>query len=92
MAKYLMLGKYSSEAIKGIASDRTKKVTGIIEKAGGKVESMMALLGRYDLAFIVNYPDNKSVFKAAVEIARATGIGFLSSPAITVEEFDKLAG
>ena len=92
MAKYLMLGKYFSESVKGITPDRTKKVTGIIEKAGGKVESMLAILGRYDLAFIVDYPDNKSVFKAAVEIAKATGIGFASSPAITVEEFDKITG
>jgi len=92
MAKYLMLGRYSAEAIKGITADRTAKVKGIIEKAGGKVESMYALLGRHDLAFIVDYPDSKSVFKAAVAITKATGIGFTTSPAITVEEFDKIAG
>jgi hypothetical protein len=35
MAKFLMLGKYSLEAIKGISSARTKKATVVIEKAGG---------------------------------------------------------
>jgi uncharacterized protein with GYD domain len=56
MAKFLMLGKYSSEAVKGINPERTKKVTAAIEKAGGKVNSMYALLGAYDLVFIVELP------------------------------------
>ena len=37
MAKFLMLGKYSQEALKGISAERTKKVENAIKKAGGKV-------------------------------------------------------
>lgn len=91
MAKFLMLGRYSSEAVKGIASERTKKVVGAIEKAGGKVDSMYALLGRYDLAFVVDFPGMKDVMKASIAITKATDIGFNTLPAITVEEFDKIA-
>jgi len=87
-----MLGRYSSEAIKGIAADRTKKVIEIIEKAGGKVNAMYALLGRYDLAFVVDFPGVAEAMKASVALAKLTGIGFTTSPAMTVEEFDKIVG
>lgn len=92
MAKFLMLGKYSLEAIKGIAADRTQKVVATIERAGGKVNSMYALLGCHDLAFVVDFPGVKEVMQASVNLAKLTGISFTSSPAISVEEFDKLVG
>jgi uncharacterized protein with GYD domain len=92
MAKLLMLGKYSHEAIKGITSERTKKVVEVIEKSGGKVNSMYALLGCHDLAFIVDFPRNLDVIKASIAITKITGIGFISSPAVSIEEFDKNLG
>jgi len=90
MAKFLMLGRYSLEAVKGIAPERTKKVVETIEKAGGKVNSMYALLGRYDLALVVDFPGNAEAIKASLAITKLTGIGFTTSPAITIEEFDKI--
>ena len=92
MAKFLMLGKYSIEAIKGIKSERTKRVVATIKKSGGRVNSMYALLGNYDLAFIVDFPGNKEAIKASVALTKLTGIGFTTSPAMTVEEFDKVMG
>lgn len=92
MSKYLMLGKYSVEAIKGIKAERTKKVVAIIKKNGGRIIGMYALIGPYDLAFLVDMPGNAAVMKTAIAIAKATGIGFFSSPAVTVEEFDRIAG
>jgi uncharacterized protein with GYD domain len=92
MAKYLMLGRYSQEAIKGISAERTQKVVDAIEKSKGKINSMYALLGRYDLAFVVDFPGNSEAMKASIALTKLTGIGFTTSPAISVEEFDKLAG
>jgi len=92
MAKFLMLGRYSVEAIKGINAERTKKVVEAIEKSGGKVNSMFALLGNYDLAFVVDFPGVTEALKASVGLTKLTGIGFTTSPAISVEEFDKIAG
>ena len=91
MAKFLMLGKYSLEAIKGITADRTKRVTEAIEKAGGKVNAMYALLGNYDLAFVVDFPGITEAVKASVTLTKLTGISFTTSPAISVEEFDRIA-
>ena len=90
MAKFLMLGKYSCEAVHGITSERTKKVMASIEKAGGKVNFMYALLGAYDLAFIVDFPSVKDVLKTSIALTKATDICFSTLPAITVEEFDNM--
>ncbi len=91
MARFLMLGKYSAEAIKGITPERTKKVTQLIMQAGGKVNVMYALLGNYDLALVVDFPGITEALKASVAITKMTGIGFTTSAAISVEEFDKIS-
>jgi len=90
MATYFMFGKYTLEGIKGISTARTKKIAGLIEKSGGKVKSMHALLGEHDLVFIVDFPGNQEAMKASIAIVKLTGISFTTSPAVTVEEFDKL--
>lgn len=92
MARYLMLGKYSPEAVKGISSGRTKKAVAIIKKNRGKVNLMYVLIGSYDLALLVDFPGNKEMIRASIALTRLTGIGFTGFPAVSVEEFDKLAG
>ncbi len=90
MAKYLMLGRYSVDAVKGIKAERTKKAVEIFKKQGGRVINMYALIGPYDLALIVDMPGNAALMKAAIALTKFTGIGFFSSPAISVEEFDRI--
>lgn len=89
MAKYIMLGKYSNEAVKGISAERTKKGIEAIEKAGGKVDSIFALLGNFDLLVVVDFPGITDAMKASVSLAKLTGIGFTTYPAVSVEEFDR---
>jgi len=90
MAKYLMLGKYSPEGLKGMSADRTGQVIEAIQESGGKVDVMYALLGCYDLAFIVDFPANSDAIKSSAAISKITGIGFNTFPAMAIEEFDKL--
>ena len=49
MPIFMMFGKYSSEALKGISPERTDKAVEVIKKNGGKVISMYAVLGEHDL-------------------------------------------
>ncbi len=90
MAMYVMLGRYTAEALKGASAERTKKALGVIEGAGGKVHSMHALLGPYDLVFIVDFPNGAQAIKVSAQLMKMTGVGFTTSPAVSVEEFDKL--
>ena len=92
MAKYFMYGKYSQGALKGISADRTKKVLELIAKSGGKVNSMYALLGKYDIVLIADFSSTTDVMKTSVALTRLTEISFTSFPAITIEEFDKATG
>ena len=91
MATFFMYGKYSQEALKGISADRTKKALDAIAKiGGGKVKSMYALLGKYDIVLITDFPAVADVMKASIALNKLTGIAFTSFPAISIEEFDKI--
>ncbi len=92
MAKFLMLGKYTTNSVKKISAERTKKVESLVKKLGGKIDCMYALLGQYDLAIIVDIPDVNKMVQLSVETTKITDIGFTTLPAIPVEEFDKLVG
>jgi len=90
MATYFMFGKYSSEAVKGMSAERTKECTNLIKELGGKVNSIYALLGDKDLVLIVDLPGTEQAMKASIAMNKMFGIAFVTSPAITVAEFDKM--
>lgn len=91
MATFLMLGNYSAKAMEGISAARTKKVEEIIKEQKGRIVSLHALLGQYDLALLTELPDTETAVKVSVALSRSTGIGFTTLPAVDVEVFDKLA-
>ena len=66
MPIFMMFGKYSSQALEGISSDRTDKAVELIEKNGGKVVSMYAVMGEHDLVFTLDFPDAEKAFAASV--------------------------
>ncbi len=89
MTTFFMFGKYSPEALKHISSNRTDEAVKIINRYEGTIRSMYVLQGIHDLVFIVEFPAIEHVLKASVALNKSTGISFVTSPAITVEEFDK---
>lgn len=92
MACFFMFGTYSSESIKRISGERTKQARQIVEDLGGRVKEMYALLGQYDLVFIVEFPNMTDAMKASVALGHLTNITFSTSAAMPVEEFDKIVG
>ncbi len=90
MATFLIFGKYTPDAFKGLSVSRTEKAVRLINKFGGEIKSMHALLGEKDLVFIVVFPDVKSAMKASIGLTKLTGIAFTTSEAISIDEFDKL--
>jgi len=92
MPIFMMFGKYSSEAIKGISAERTDKAVEVIKKHGGKVISMYAMLGEHDLVLTLDLPDMEKALATSVALNKLTGISFTTSPVVEVENFDKLVG
>jgi uncharacterized protein with GYD domain len=90
MATYLVFGKYTLDGMKDMSAKRTKKATDLVEKFGGKIKAAYALLGEVDLVLIVEFPGPKKAMQASAALSRMLGIAFTTSPAVTVEEFDKL--
>jgi uncharacterized protein with GYD domain len=90
MATFVMLGRYSVEAIKGISSGRTQKAAKAVEKAGGKIQAIYGLLGSRDLLIVAELPNAEAALKASVALTQLTGIAFSTSPAFPIEQFDKL--
>lgn len=78
------------EALREISAERTQKAGNLIKKFGGEVTSMYALLGEQDLLFVANFSGIEQAMKASVALSKLTGISFTTSPAVTVEEFDKM--
>jgi len=92
MATYVMFGKYSVEGIKGISAKRSDEARALIKKNGGELKAGFAMLGGTDLVLIVDLPDTAKAMATSAALAKLTGIAFTTSPAVTLEEFDKLAG
>jgi uncharacterized protein with GYD domain len=90
MAIFMMFGKYSNEALRGISPERTTQAVELIEANGGKVVSMYAVMGEHDLVFTLDLPDSASAFATSVALQKLTGIAFTTSPVVEVEMFDKL--
>ncbi len=91
MQTYYMFGKYSSSALGDISSARTVQCSQLIEKMGGEIILMHALLGGYDLAFVINFESNARALQASLTLNRETGISFSTWPAIHVSDLDKIA-
>ena len=90
MPIYMMFGKYSNEALRGISPERTEQAVQLIEANGGKVVSMYAVMGEHDLVFTLDFPESESAFATSVALQKLTGITFTTSPVVEVEMFDKL--
>jgi uncharacterized protein with GYD domain len=87
-----VLGKCSPEALKGISAKRTTEAKALLKKHGGELKAAYAVLGGVDLVIIVDLPDTARAMALSAALAKLTGIGFSTAPAVTLEEFDKLAG
>ncbi len=90
MMTFIFFGKYTMEGLKGMSAERTEDAVDAIEKCGGQVGAMYAVLGPYDLVFVLSFPSTEDAMKCSVFLARMTGIAFTTAPAVSVEQFDQM--
>lgn len=90
MATYLVQAAYTGEAwgaqVKSPKSPR-ERIGSVVEKLGGRIESMYYAFGDHDVVAIVEFPDNGSA--AAFSIAAAAGGAVRSvktTPLMALEE------
>ena len=88
MQTYFMLGRYTTDSIAKVSPERTKLAISTIEEFNGQIIGLYALLGEFDIVFIVNLPGNREAMEASVRLGQRTGILFRTLPAISAERFD----
>ena len=90
MAAYLIQASYSSEAIGALIKnpqDRTAVVRKACENLGGKLVGLWLAFGDYDIAGIIDLPDNTSAVAASMAIAAAgTCKSIKTTPLVTFAE------
>ena len=92
MTTFFFFGNYTRDAIEGIDARRTKQAEETITGFGGKLRSVYALLGGYDIVMIAELPGVPEAVQVSIALAKKTGISFTSYPALPVADFDRIAG
>ena len=88
MSIFCMIGKYDKDSLSGASGDRTREAENLIARYQGTVKSMYALLGQNDLIMIVDLPSVEDAMKVSIGLTKLTGIAFVTSPAMPVDDFD----
>ncbi len=70
MATFLMLGKYTDKAMEtiGESGERLKKFKELCQGEGGKVISHYLLMGKYDVACVIEAPNAETMAKIALVV------------------------
>ncbi len=96
MAKYLVLGSYTPEGLKGLqkdkASGRRDATRQAVESVGGKVEAYYFAFGEHDTVSILDLPDNVAAAAVSGAVSTAGLVRTQTIPLLTVEEVDKALG
>jgi uncharacterized protein with GYD domain len=90
MTTYLLFGNYSLEGVRGISVARTQQAMSLIKELGGAYKGGYAMLGGIDVLLIIELPDMEAAVKASTGLSALLGISFNTSPAVSMEEFDRL--
>ena len=92
MPTYVVGARWTGSSTKGRGSlkQQVEALGDVREKYGGRLISAYVTFGRYDLLFIVEYPDQKSAL-AAVETNLAKGVFTVEvAEALALQDFLKL--
>ena len=93
MPKYLTLGSYTTEGVKGVLKEggtgRRKAVQAAIEALGGKLESYYFAFGTDDVVVISEAPDNVTIAALLIGIASTGTVNLRTTVLLTPEELDQ---
>ena len=91
MAKYVVLVNWTEQGIRDVKQsvDRTQKVQEIAQQLGGRMETTLWTLGRYDIVAICEMPDDET---AALMGLRVSGMGSTRTETLRAFTADEMGG
>jgi uncharacterized protein with GYD domain len=94
MATYIMLGQFTDQGIRSV-KDTTKRVEIVKEmgkKVGATVKEVYWTMGQYDVATIVDAPDDASMTAFLLSVAALGNVRTQSLRAFSAEEMGRILG
>jgi uncharacterized protein with GYD domain len=90
MARYLLQATYTPEAwanqLKN-PQNRADIVTQLMERLGGRFETVYYAFGEYDIVAVMDLPDNVSAAAASIVVSAAGAVkGIKTTPLMTIDE------
>ena len=72
MATYIVLGQFTDQGIRNVAdtSKRADAAKALVKKVGAKVRDLFWTIGRYDVALILEAPDDETMTVFGLSAAR----------------------
>lgn len=94
MAKFLYLGKYTADGLKGLAADGGTRRKAAIEQfassIGGKILEYSFAVGEYDFVVIADVPDNAAGLIAPIMTGASGTVNLLTVPLVSPQEIDEV--
>jgi uncharacterized protein with GYD domain len=92
MATYLSLMRWTKEGIEKIKDSPTRldAARKAIEPSGGKIKSFYMLMGQYDMAVVLEAPDDETLARISLSLASKGGIRMETTRAFTEDEYRKI--
>src|SRR5690242_17422039 len=93
MPKYLSLGSYTDDGIRGVLQEggtgRRKAVQAAIEAMRGKMEAYYFAFGEHDVVVISDVPDNGTAAALAIGIGSTGSVSLKATVLLCREELDQ---
>ena len=92
MPTYLALMRWTKEGLEKIKESPSRLDAGekAIEAAGGKVKSFYMLMGEYDMALVVETPDDETLARISLSLAAGGSTRSETHRAFTEDEYLKI--
>ena len=92
MPTYLSLARWTKEGLEKIKESPARLDAGkkAIESAGGKLKGFYLLMGQYDMAIIVEAPDDATLARINLSLASKGGVRSETLRAFTEDEYRKI--
>ena len=92
MATYLSLLHWTKEGLENIKNSpsRLDAARKAIEPSGGKITSVYMLMGQYDLAVVIEAPDDATLARFSLALGAKGGVRTETMRAFTEDEYRKI--
>jgi uncharacterized protein with GYD domain len=94
MATYIVLGQFTDQGIKNV-KDTTKRAEALkdmAKKAGATIKEVYWTLGAYDIATVVEAPDDATLTALMLTVGRLGNVRTQTLRAFSAAEMEKILG